>query len=263
MKTTWRRKRNNLPIPPFVLFTIGVLFLGWISLTVLSRIAPGSVEFLFSRIGMGEEVVHTAGATIGSFFTDKQELLTRIKRLEDSELALQLQLQNVSTIIEENENLREVLSFREREGVLGSVAAWPPKMAYDTLLIEVRDTVSVGDLVLGRGVVPIGRVSRVSGVFAYVTLFSQGGEMTQVRVGQDALPFELTGRGGGTAYILAPSDAPLFENDQVFFPYSGNTRMGTIGAIESDPASATKKAWVMFPTHPFAYTWVSVVPFGT
>lgn len=73
---------------------------------------------------------------------------------------------------------------------------------------------------------------------------------------------ELSGRGGGGAYLLLPSDAPVVQGDQVFYPYSGSTLMGVVGAIESDPASATKKAWVVFPTHPFAYTWVSIVPFS-
>ena len=261
MKKTWRRKRSVVAIPPFLLIAGGIFILGWAIISALSHNAPGALESVFGKTT--EVNVSTASATQSflSFFSDKSDLAAKVKRLEDSELALQLQLQISTFTQEENKELRELLGFLPEEAVLGSVLAWPPKTAYDTLLIEAGEEVSVGDLVLGRGIAPIGIVDRTEGKYAYVTLFSQGHMSTQVRVGSEKVLLELTGRGGGSALVIAPRDVELDRGDEVFFPYNGNTFMGHIGAVDTDPSSSTKKLWIIFPKHFYAYTWVSIVPY--
>lgn len=261
MKRTWRRKRSIISIPPFFLITGGVFFLGWALVSATSHIAPGVLENLFAR----STILNTSTASVSqstlAFFTDKSDLEAKIKRLEDNELALELQLQIASYTQIENVQLRELLQLSPQEGVLGSVLAWPPKTGYDTLLIETGAEVSVGDLVLGRGIAPIGTVERVEGRYAYVKLFSQGDHRTQVRVGAEYTPLELVGRGGGAALIVAPNDFVARQGDSIFFPYNGNTLLGRVGAIETDPAASTKNLWVVFPKHFYAYTWVSIVPY--
>lgn len=261
MKKTWRRKRSIISVPPFFLIAGGVFFVSWALVSAMSHIAPGVLEGVFAR----STAIHTTGASVSqsvlSFFTEKSDLEAKVKRLEDSELALQLQLQIASYAQAENADLRELFQFAPQEGVLGSVLAWPPKTGYDTLLVEIGSAVSVGDLVLGRGTAPIGTVERVRGKYAYVKLFSQGDHVTQVRVGVDRVPLELVGRGGGSALIVAPATFEVARGDSVYFPYNGNTVLGRIGAIETFPASSTKNLWVVFPKHFYAYTWVSVVPY--
>lgn len=261
MKKTWRRKRSIISIPPFFLIVGGVFFIGWAFVSALSHLSPGTLEKVFAQ----SAGVNTAATSVGegfvAFFKDKSELEAKVKRLEDNELALQLQLQISSYVQEENNELRELLKFVPQESALGSVIAWPPKTGYDTLLIEAGKPVSVGDLVLGRGIAPIGLVERTEGRYAYVKLFSQGDSVTQVRVGKERVPLELTGRGGGSAFIVAPKEAPVDQGDDVFFPYNGNTIMGHVGAVETNPSSSTKLLWVVFPKHFYAYTWVSIVPY--
>jgi len=223
--------------------------------------APGVLEGVFAQSAGVNSATTSTTQSFFSIFKDKSDLVAKVKRLEDSELALQLQLQINSFTLEENRDLRELINFIPQEGVLGSVLAWPPKTAYDTLLIEVGESVSVGDLVLGRGIAPIGRIDRVEGRYAYVTLFSQGDAQTQVRAGVNRIPLELTGRGGGSAYIVAPKDVVIDRGDEIFFPYNGNTFLGHIGAVETNPSSSTKRLWIVFPKHFYAYTWVSVVPY--
>jgi len=240
---------------------VGIFFVGWASVSAISHIAPGVLESVFAQSAGVNSATNSATQSFLSIFKDKSDLVAKVKRLEDSELALQLQLQINSFTLEENRDLRELINFIPQKGVLGSVLAWPPKTAYDTLLIEVGEAVSVGDLVLGRGIAPIGRVERVEGLYAYVTLFSQGGGATQVRAGKDKILLELTGRGGGSAHIIAPKDVPIDRGDEIFFPYNGNTFLGHVGAVETNPSSSTKHLWIVFPKHFYAYTWVSVVPY--
>lgn len=261
MKKTWRRKRSIISIPPFFLITGGVFFLGWAFISAVSHISPGVLESIFARSAGVNTATVSAGNSFLSFFKDKSDLQAKVKRLEDNELALQLQLQIASFTQKENMDLRELLSYVPAEGVLGSVIAWPPKTAYDTLLIETGEGVSIGDLVLGRGIAPIGLVERTEGRYAYVTLFSSGSLQTQVRVGEGRDLLELTGRGGGSAFIIAPKEVAIDRGDEVFFPYNGNTFMGHIGAVETNPSSSTKNLWIVFPKHFYAYTWVSVVPY--
>mgnify|MGYP001389848728 CR=1 FL=1 len=261
MKKTWRRKRSIISIPPFFIIAGGVFFLGWALVSAFSHIAPGALEGVFAQSANINSSTASASNSFLSFFKDKSDLEAKVKRLEDSELALQLQLQIASFTQQENADLRELVRYIPQSGVLGSVVAWPPKTAYDTLLIETGEDVSVGDLVLGRGIAPIGTVERTEGRYAYVTLFSAGDLQTQVRVGAERLPLELTGRGGGSAFIVAPKEVSIDRGDEVFFPYNGNTFMGHIGAVETNPSSSTKKLWIIFPKHFYAYTWVSVVPY--
>lgn len=261
MKKTWRRKRSSITVPPALLLIGGVFLGGWAIVSAFSHIAPGALESVFAK----GTVINTSSASATqsflSFFTDKSDLVAKVKRLEDNELSLQLQLQLGAYTQEENAELRTLLGYIPQEGVLASVLAWPPKTAYDTLLIEAGKQVSVGDLVLGRGIAPIGLIDRVEGRYAYVTLFSQGNVQTQVRVGEEKVPLELSGRGGGSALIIAPQESNVARGDEVFFPYNGNTFMGRIGAVETSPSSSTKNLWVIFPRHFYAYTWVSVVPY--
>ncbi|MBL1434503.1 hypothetical protein COB87_002985 [Candidatus Wolfebacteria bacterium] len=261
MKKTWRRKRSIISIPPFFLIAGGVLFFGWAFVSAFSHVSPGSLENIFARSSGIQSAAGSATQSFLSVFKDKSGLVGKVKRLEDSELALQLQLQINSFTQEENKELRELLDFIPQEGVLGSVLAWPPKTAYDTLLVEAGKEVSVGDLVLGRGIAPIGLVHRMEGKYAYVRLFSQANVVTQVRAGVDKIPLELTGRGGGSAFIVAPKDVPVERGDEIFFPYNGNTFIGRIGAVETSPSSSTKQLWIVFPKHFYAYTWVSIVPY--
>lgn len=260
MKTTWRRKRNNLPVPGQALILILVFFIGWGAITAFKNLVPGIVErFVASTTEVGNASSSSALSFL-SVFEDKSDLAAQVKRLENNEVALELQIQSLLYVQEENEELREVLQNTPTQGVLGSVVAWPPKTAYDSLIVEAKG-VSVGDLVLGRGTVPIGTVSRLENGYAYVDLFTQGKRESQVRVGEEYLLFQLTGHGGGSAFIIAPSEAPIERGDQVFFPYNGNRLLGRIGSVEGDPASSTKRLWVVFPQHFFSYTWVSIVPY--
>jgi len=260
MKKTWRRKRSIVSIPPFFLIAGGVFFIGWALVSATSHIAPGVLENIFAKSAVINTSTASVSQSIHSFFTEKSDLEAKVKRLEDSELSLQLQLQIASYTQTENAELRELLQITPQDSVLGSVLAWPPKTGYDTLLIEAGSPVSIGDLVLGRGTAPIGTVERVEGRYAYVKLFSQGNHVTQVRVGEERAPLELVGRGGGSALIIAPNNFVATQGDSVFLPYNGNTLLGRIGAIETNPASSTKNLWVVFPKHFYAYTWVSIVP---
>lgn len=259
MKTTWRRKRNNLPIPGPALIFILVFLIGWGVVAATKNLMPGTVERFVETTTNVEDVAAGSSAAVFSFFTDKASLEAQVRRLEDNEVALELQIQSLLYLQEENEALREVA--RRDTGVLGSVIAWPPKTAYDTLIVKVSEAVSVGDLVLGQGVIPLGTVSRIEGNFAYVELLTHGGKVTSVRAGEERLPLELLGRGGGSAVIVAPSETPIDRGDEVFFPYDGNAFLGRIGAVESDSAASTKRLWVSFPRHFFSYTWVSIVPY--
>jgi cell shape-determining protein MreC len=263
MKKTWRRKRSIISIPPFFLIIGGVFFIGWAVVSAVSHLSPGTLEKVFTQTAVVNTAATSATGSILSFFTDKSELAAKIKRLEDNELALQLQLQISAYTQEENVELRNLLRFVPQGSILANVLAWPPKTAYDTLLVEAGEAVSVGDLVLGRGIAPIGLVERTEGRYAYVKLFSQGGLVTQVRAGKERVPLELTGQGGGSAFIVAPKETLVDQGDDIFFPYNGNTFMGHIGAVETNPSSSTKTLWIVFPKHFYAYTWVSIVPHPT
>ncbi|XKT74936.1 MAG: hypothetical protein ACJKSS_02105 [Patescibacteria group bacterium UBA2103] len=261
MKKTWRRKHSPISIPPFFIITGLVFLIGWGTVSALSHTRPGFLESIFAKSTVVQTSTASASQSFFSFFKDKSDLEAKIKRLEDNELALQLQLQISSYTEEENKDLRELLGYQKDDGVLGSVLAWPPKTAYDTLLLEVGKPVSVGDLVLGRGVAPIGTIERIEGSYAYVRLFTHGGAEVQVRVGSEYIPLTMVGMGGGAAVINAPKDISVTTGDSVFFPYSGNTIMGRVGAIETDSQSPNQKLWLAFPKHFYAYTWVSVVPY--
>ena len=258
MKKIWHRRRN-IRVPKVLIGIIAALGIGWLLLVFVQDVRPGVLESTVAQSTAANESVTSIFSTVHAFFFEKSELQERIKRLEDNEVALRLEVQIASFLEEENRELRELLNVLPEEGVLASVVAWPPKMAYDTLLIHAREGVSVGDLVLGRGTVPIGTIERIEGEFAYVALFSRGGAQTQIRLGEAV--FEMEGRGGGSVRIVAPKEVSVERGDPVFFPYEGDTFIGRIGAIESDPAAATKYLWLTFPQHFYAYTWVSVVPY--
>lgn len=261
MKRTWRQRRN-IRVPKWVYLPL-LLFIGvWLILLLLRALFPAVV--LFGLPQLSENLAQSIG-NIPSYFADRDALTQELTDLRFQNTILQRQLQADTFLKEENSELKTLLGSEGSsiKGVLGSVIAWPPKTAYDTLRITVpKDAaVSPGDVVFGQGLVPIARVTKRDNTIITATLFSSPDVTTEVRLGEERFPVQLVGQGGGAASIVVPKELPARIGDGVFFPYNGNTFMGTVGSIVTNVSSPTKELWVVFPRNLFAHTWVSIKPF--
>lgn len=262
MKKTWHRKRNiRIPlwsvIPPLALLLVWVLALG------ARAVFPNIFEHIAAQSLEVRGHVLAPIASVGAQFSNKEKLLDEIQKLEAELAAVQYELIVRDNLEAENRTLRMQLDVQDPDGILGAVIAWPPHTAYDVLLVSLpHEGVGEGWLVLGRGLAPIGYVERVVGSYAYVRLLTSAEQQTPVRVGVDAYPATMQGLGGGAAVVEVAKSLPVEEGDPLFFPYQGNRYLASVGHIETDDASPTKRLWVSFERHVYAEAWVSLVPYS-
>jgi len=168
-----------------------------------------------------------------------------------------------STLLEtENKELRSFLNRSEaRERVLAAVLTRPPQSRYDTFTIDVGSNraVSVGDVVLGPGEVPLGTIIEVFGSLSLVELYSSPGRVTDVRLsGAKEATAQARGRGLGNFVIEMPRAVAVSVGEPIVLSGITSRVLGIVGAVEVKETDPFQSVFLSSPLSMFSLRFVEV-----
>ena len=143
--------------------------------------------------------------------------------------------------------------------IVASVVADNSHAPYDTMIVDVGShTTSVGARVFATGDVLIGTVSDVRGSAASVSLLSQPGRETKVRIGEAGIMTTLTGRGDGNFWGIIPRDSSLAPGDTALLEGSIPLVVGVVGRVEDGVNVTERNVLVRAPLNLHSLVWVRI-----
>ncbi|MES2315549.1 MAG: rod shape-determining protein MreC [Patescibacteria group bacterium] len=201
-------------------------------------------------------------SNIFSFFTSKNSLINENNTLKQELGEKDATMANYNALLDENNQLKDVLGRKKEQAnlVLAAILAKPNQSPYDTLVIDAgkNQNLSVGNLVLALGNVPIGRVSEVDATTSKVVLFSNPGEKTEIVIEGRSVFMSIVGRGGGNFEMVVPRDFSIDKGANVVLPGISPNVVGTVSTIITDPRDAFTKALLVSPVNIFELKFVEV-----
>lgn len=191
--------------------------------------------------------IFESSASVPSYFRERGALIAEIRALEN-QIALSGGTEGtIGRLAAENEELREQLSIHSDDRIVAGVAARPPFLPYDTLLIDrgSKDGILQNAIVYQASDVAIGFISRVFHNSALVTLFSTPGvEATTYMYGPNIYTTAY-GEGGGIIRISVPQGISVEMGDIAVLPSLEVGMLGKIGEIKSVPTDPEQHGYIM------------------
>lgn len=199
----------------------------------------------------------------GGLLVSKASLIRENAELKGQAVSFQAQLLELGMLRDENEKLREELSYRSvpSESVTAQVIAKPGQSLYNSVIIDRGSAqgVRVGQLVTVHGTVGLGRVSETSASTATVQLFSAPGFKGDVVMKSQDITVPATGKGGGNFEIHIPREIAVTDGDILAFPESPNVAIGVIKSIIFDPRDPFQTVLARTPVNVQELRFVEVV----
>ncbi len=230
-------------------------YIAWIVVAFLVLVLAKNViqtasATLINSLYFVRHYVETSSATIPVFIRSRIELLDTIRELEQQLLSRQGSNESLARVLEENNELRELLSASSSKKILAGVIARPPYTPYDTIVLDrgSDDGVAVHAPVYYGAGMALGYVRAVTAHSALVTLFSSPGVETTVYVYGAQVFTTAYGEGGGIVRISVPQGIPLEVGKPVILPSIDTGVLGTIHEIQSIPSEPEQHAYVTFTT---------------
>ncbi len=249
-----------------------VIIIGIFILLILFYFQTGIFRGLSSASQTIFHPVLVLGNNIGEKFSSirylfkyKSSLVTENENLKSQILESQADRANYSSIVDENNKLKEILGRKNEkiEIILAAILSKPNQSVYGTLLIDAGTNlgIKIGNVVFALGNVPIGRIAEVFDDSSKVILFTNPGEKTDVvisskpaqlddtsRLGGDVF-MQVVGRGGGNFEMILPRDFTLEKGTVVHLPGLTPYILGIIETIISDPRDSFQKALLVSPVN--------------
>ncbi len=244
---TWRQ------IIFVVVFLCAVLFLGK---DVLARIS----YTVMIPIVYAQHYLETSTATIPLFIRSRFELEERIHTLE-TELRKRDELHMAEVLLsEENTLLRSMLQASSTPRILAGVIARPPRIPYDTFIIDrgYEDGVYEFAPVYSseRGV--LGYIRTAYPNTALVTLLSSPQVESTVYIHGPDVFATAYGEGAGVVRMSIPQGISIAPGDTVLTPSVEGGILGEISYVQSIPTEPEQHAYVSFSTPLQSVRFVSV-----
>lgn len=174
----------------------------------------------------------------------KKTLVKKLMELQESFKSMHSLEQERDTLAKENTELQKTLGlYREFQfDKTARVLARPPKISYDTLLIDIgeKDGVLMGDLVFSGENILLGEISDIRRSSSLVELYSTPLRETEVRLPTSGLALTFVGRGGGAFSVAIPRDIPAEEGESILSSREGNYLVGVISRITGNPQDPVK-----------------------
>jgi cell shape-determining protein MreC len=190
-------------------------------------------------------------SNIKSYFFSKKSLFLENENLKAQISESEADRANYSSVVAENENLKEILGRKNtnKNIILAAILAKPNQSLFDTLIVDVgeKNGVKIGDMVFALGNVPIGRIAEIYPNSSKVILFSNAGEKTQVVISGGQVFMEIVGRGGGNFEMIIPRDLTLEKGNQVTMPGINPYVLAVVETIISDPRDPFTKVLLACP----------------
>jgi cell shape-determining protein MreC len=190
-------------------------------------------------------------SNIKSYFFSKKSLFLENENLKAQISESEADRANYSSVVAENENLKEILGRKNinKNIILAAILSKPNQSLYDTLVIDVgtEKGVKIGDTAFAFGNIPIGRIAEIYPNSSKVILFSNAGEKTQAIMSGKNVFMELVGRGGGNFEMILPRDTILQKGDLVTMPGINPYVIAIVETVISDPRDPFTKVLLTCP----------------
>lgn len=226
MKTIRRPKsRNKLWISAWI--AVGILVI-----VLFIKYGSSFLDAPFMKIG---SFIHNTGVATVGVFSSKSSIEAENVKLKNQLAQVQVAVDRDKLLVQENSDLKELLGRHSKStSILVTVLAKPPRSLYDTLVVDVgsTDQVSIGDIVIALGQVPIGIVTTVNPHTSTVQLYSSAGQKIDVRIGKD-IQATAEAQGGGNFLIKLPKGTVVAEDDPISAPNIGAEIFGHVENIET------------------------------
>lgn len=185
------------------------------------------------------------------YFNSKTSLTKELEDLQSKLSESEARMQNYDTVLDENENLKEIFNRKSEELklTLAVILGRANQSPYDTLIIDAGESEgsTVGARVFALGNIPIGRIDTAYADSSKVILFSNSQEITPVNIG-GAL-FDIVGRGGGNFELILPRDFVLEKGAEAVLPGIVPYVVAEVVSTISDPRDSFKKVLLTSPVN--------------
>lgn len=218
-------------------------------------------HFIFKPVMVVGNNVKNNFSNLSFIFSSKKNLLKDKKNLELKLTENEFSLMNYNSILNENEQLKEILG-RKKENtdmILGTILSKPNNSLYDILIIDIgkNSGLFIGQRVFALGDLLLGYIGEVENNSAKVILYSNPGEKTQVVTYWQPDPesvkksifLEVIGRGGGNFEMILPKDIILEKYTEVVLPGINPYLLAKVVNIISDPQNSLQKALLISPVN--------------
>jgi len=221
----------------------------------------GAVAFLLIPFYTVERsaVSWTAGFLGG--FASRENLANENEQLRRELAQGEILVLDRNRLYEENLALKERLGrLAEPDVITAGVVLAPPKVPYDTLLLDAgqSDNVEVGDKVAAGGTVLIGEITEVYAQSSRATLYSAPGVSHEGFLAKEGLPITLEGQGSGALRGTIPKSVVVERGDEVSFPSILGGVMGFVEHFEAREGESFQTLYIRLPVNPLALRYVDI-----
>lgn len=190
---------------------------------------------------------------IAAYLQFQETLLAENEELKQEAMRGEALLAEHRFLREENQELKRRLSRSGSERrILVAVLVSPPRAPYDALVLDggTEAGIAVGDDVL-YGETVLGRVTAVTQTTATAALFSTAGVTTPAVVwrGDEAIPADAVGEGGGIFRITVPKETGIAVGDRVVMPGINPKQFGAVAVVEASETDSFATAFVRSPVN--------------
>ncbi|HCM43603.1 TPA: hypothetical protein DIS55_01465 [Candidatus Kaiserbacteria bacterium] len=247
MKNLYQQNKSRRRLLVATVFVIAVFVADTLSGGSARAFARAGAAYMWATGASAGETVFDSG-----FFSTRRALEKENKSLREELTQLQTRVAVFDILKSENESLRLLTRFTERErGITAPIISSFRSSPYGTFLIGAgsEDGIRAGNLVMAGdpqfGGFVIGRVENTDARISLVKAVFAPNETTDAVI--SGISVMLLGRGGGQARAEAPRDAEIKTGDAVFSPLMGGKAIGVVGGVEVDKGDASERVYVMVP----------------
>jgi len=259
-QTYLQHSKRRKKIPLGIIATIVVVFVA-VGAHYLFPQTVSSIAHTLARPLLSAQASVSSSGFIGSI-KSKVLLEQEVAALTQENQRLRLSLIRSTLLQTENEELSALLNRAEaQERVLAAVLTRPPQSRYDTFTIDIgaNRSVSVGDVVLGPGDVPLGTVIEVYGGSSLVELYSSPGRVTDVRINDDErTTAQARGKGLGNFIIEMPRGIAVSVGEPIILSGITSRVLGIVGAVEVKETDPFQSVLLSSPVSMFTLRFVEV-----
>lgn len=268
-----RRGGRRFLRSPAAIVIIGLMFWWLISRPAVYRFGETAMLALARPFwSAGGRVIESA-SRVSRFFASRRALVAENNNLRIAAAKLETFALERDRLALDNQSLREILNrnvastaaaVTVRTVTAARVLTRPNQSPFGMIILDVgaetvRQSVAIGDLVLGAGGAALGEVAAVHPRAVKIKLFSAWGERLEVLVGSERIPAEARGRGGGNFAVSLPRDLAASADDPVMMIWDGDEyTLGRISAVLSDPAAAFQEILFRSPVNLDLLSWVKI-----
>ncbi len=200
----------------------------------------------------------------GGVFRSKTELAKENEALKQRINALTVDLKGYDFSMQENLELKKLLFGKKESSVFAGILAHPGgHLPFDTFLLDIGSAAGIknGDIALSGQNLALGKVVETYSHSSKIKGFSSTGERTDVFLGPENIPAQLTGLGGGAYMAELPRDLDIREGDAAILPGSDGFILAHVESKEENLADFFQKLYLRSPVNIFELKYVQIIPY--